>query len=532
MAHAPSEKSRISIISTVALRFELILGAIACLGLFYWLQYSTAGICCGDFDGYYHIKWSQMLWEGIKHGQLRLPFNGLPLTTLNPHDYADQHYLFHILLIPFTWLSDLQSGAKLAAMLFGAGAVFSCYWLLWRHRVPFLLLWLLALLAASAPFVYRLSMTRAQSVSIVFMVIGIHLLFCERYRWLMLLAFLYVWTYNLFVLLGLAALLWTIVIWWAQRRIEWRPIVWTSVGILAGLIINPYFPNDVKLLFEHVVVKLWHFSMPVGSEWYAWDSWWLFKSSLVAFAAMAVGYVASGYVAGRNPERREVQPLVFMMLLATSLLILTFRSSRFTEYWPAFSVLFAAFSLKPILHSRKEVIVSEQPQGEGQAMANWLGVATTLLVSLILSIVLLYNLRIAGTMIQLYADYSQDPTQYQRGAEWLRAHVPPGERVFNVTWMVFPKLFFHDPAHGYVSGLDPTYLADQDAQLANAYERIATGKERFPAKAIKERFGAQYVFIGDRLFHSDLKPFYEIATTNAEFDKVYEDRECTILRVR
>ena len=35
---------------------ELGVGALA-IGLLFWrLQFSTQAICCGDFDGYYHIK--------------------------------------------------------------------------------------------------------------------------------------------------------------------------------------------------------------------------------------------------------------------------------------------------------------------------------------------------------------------------------------------------------------------------------------------------------------------------------------------
>jgi len=31
---------------------DLLVGAIAILLIFWWLQYSTNAICCGDYDGY------------------------------------------------------------------------------------------------------------------------------------------------------------------------------------------------------------------------------------------------------------------------------------------------------------------------------------------------------------------------------------------------------------------------------------------------------------------------------------------------
>src|SRR5256714_11643989 len=117
---------------------DLLAGAIAIGVIFWWLQFSTSAICCGDFDGYYHIKWAQMLWQSIRAKHFSPPsFIWLPLTTLNPHDYVDHHLLFHIILIPFTWFRDLQTGAKVAAAIFASVAVFSCYWLIVRYEIRY-----------------------------------------------------------------------------------------------------------------------------------------------------------------------------------------------------------------------------------------------------------------------------------------------------------------------------------------------------------------------------------------------------------
>src|SRR5689334_17056564 len=71
-----------------------VVGAII-IGVVFWhLQFSTASICCGDYDAYYHIRWSRMLWEGMRSGHFPPAFNALPLTTLNPKDYVDHHFLF------------------------------------------------------------------------------------------------------------------------------------------------------------------------------------------------------------------------------------------------------------------------------------------------------------------------------------------------------------------------------------------------------------------------------------------------------
>src|ERR1700694_2605482 len=209
---------------------DLLAGAIAIAVVFWWLQYSTQAICCGDFDGYYHIKWARLLWDNMRARHFPPAFPWLPLTTLNPHDYVDHHLLYHIILIPFTWFRDLQLGAKVAAILFASLAVCSCYWLVVRYEIRYRLIWLLALLACSAPFLYRLNMTKAPPFAIIFLVIGIYLLFEKKYWPLLPLAFIFAATYDMFVLLILTAVIWTVVIGWTEERFEWRPIVWVLLG--------------------------------------------------------------------------------------------------------------------------------------------------------------------------------------------------------------------------------------------------------------------------------------------------------------
>ena len=71
------------------------------------------------------------------------------------------------------------------------------------------------------------------------------------------------------MLLILVSFIWTIVIAWAERRLEWRPIVWVLAGTVAGLVINPYFPTNLHLFYEHLQIKLTasDFSTKVGNEW-------------------------------------------------------------------------------------------------------------------------------------------------------------------------------------------------------------------------------------------------------------------------
>jgi len=104
---------------------------------------------------------------------------------------------------------------------------------------------------------------------------------------------------------------------------------------------NPsLLPNNVRLFFEHVMVKSGQVSIPapVGFEWYSFTSLGVLKSSLIASTAMIVGYIAFGYALVARRQDRLQRPLLFL-LFSSVLLLITIRSIRFMEYWPPFAVL-------------------------------------------------------------------------------------------------------------------------------------------------------------------------------------------------
>lgn len=516
---------------------QLLAGAVAISLVFWKLQFSTGAICCGDFDGYYHIKWSRLLWEGVRTHHFPPVFTWLPLTTLNPKNYVDHHLLFHFFQMAFTWLADLRMSAKISATIFASIAVFSCYWLLARYHIRFLLIWLVALLACSAPFLYRLNMAKAPPFAIIYLVIGIHLLFQKRFWLLLPLAAIFTLTYDMFPALLLACCIWVAITGWVERRFEWRPLAWVLAGIAAGLILNPYFPQNLHLFYEHLAMKVRaaEYATKVGQEWYPYDSWEFLGNSLVACIAMFVGYVAFNPTDGKRTPHA-----LFFLLFATALMIMTARWKRIAEYWPPFAVMFCAFALQPWLKRGPtpvgslpaDVLDELQPYLDRHEPLDWIketerkelwktiGAA---IVATLLGIALFFNLQVTIKDIAM----SEPHNYYRAGAEWMKANVPAGQRIFNTDWDDFPRLFYYDPNHSYISGLDPNYLYDEDASLSRLYDRITLGDQDDPGPLIRDRFGARFIFTDNG--HDR---FYSVAMESGWFEIVYEDEDCTILHIR
>ncbi|MEJ7698594.1 MAG: hypothetical protein WKF71_02950 [Pyrinomonadaceae bacterium] len=326
----------------------LIFGFFVIVLLMVLLQFSTQAICCGDWDGYYHIKWSSLLWENFRQGRWLPDFTWLPLTVLNQKDYADHHFLFHLLQIPFLWFFEPVMAAKIAAVFYGSLAIFSVYWLMFRYQVDYLLLWLAALLTCANSFFFRMNMAKAPPLTIIYTIAGIYLLFERKYVWLLPLMFVFVWTYSLFPMLFIAAFIWTLIVAWNERRFEWRPVAYTFGGMVLGNVINPYFPQNIWLFVEHFLekFKVGDFAVAVGGEWYPYSGVELLLNFPVAFTAMLIGYILFAPRSGKLPEKST-----FLLMFVTVLLVSQFRSKRFAEYFPPFAILFAAISWRDFLIS-------------------------------------------------------------------------------------------------------------------------------------------------------------------------------------
>ena len=528
----------------------LIFGFIAIAMVLSYLQFRTSAICCGDWDGYYHIRWSQLLWQNFSQGKWLPTFEWLPLTVLNPHDYNDHHFLFHLLQIPFLWFLEPVMAAKVATITFATLAVFSVYWLLYRYGVDYMLVWLAAILTCANMFYYRMNMGKAPPLTIIITIIGIYLLFERKYFWLLPLMFAFVWTYSLFPLLWFAAIIWTIIIGWNERRFEWRPIVYTTLGMVLGNVVNPYFPHNLVLFWEHAYTKIKigsDFAVAVGGEWYPYSGIELLTHFPVAMAAMLIGYILFMPRNGKLPEKAT-----FFLMFVSILLAAQFRSKRFAEYFPPFAILFAAFSLQafrapktaelpehfkrdiePFLDAAKPTEKQQWRQNAQLAAVTALGVLLTIFFVLNTKGLHLFGFDQEG-LAETIAGNDADG-RYRRAMTWAtgvdangKDNMPAGERIFNANWDDFPKLFFLDTKHTYVYGLDPNYLYSENPELYKLLLDITGGKVDEAGPMILERFGARYVFVDAKENEDMVAKLLE----SGWVDTIYEDDEARLLKIR
>jgi len=340
------------------------------------------------------------------------------------------------------------------------------------------------------------------------------------------------------------------IIAWNERRFEWRPFVYTFVGMILGNVINPYFPQNIGLFAEHFLTKFKvgsDFVVAVGGEWYPYTGMELLMNFPIAMLAMLIGYILFVPRGSKLPERAA-----FFLAFVSILLAAQFRSKRFAEYFPPFAILFAAFAWQAF-NAPKIVALPDEFQREidpyldapvTTERESWIDAAKRAapwVVGIFLVIFWFYNLvgihrwgfDEAGMIDNITSNEPGD--KYRRTMQLATGldesgadNIPKGELIFNCTWDDFPKLFFYNTKHRYVYGLDPNYLYSENPELYKLLKDLTEGKIDDPAPMIREKFGARYIF-ADAKENTDM---IAKALESGWVETIYEDDEARLLKIR
>lgn len=482
------------------LTFALVMGVA---------QFSTPGL--PGTDGYYHIRMAELMrQEGLKPD-----FPYLPQTVLNAREFYNHHLLFHVLLIPFTYLGPLF-GAKLAAVVFSVLAFLAVWRLLKGQNVPYSALWALGLLVVSDAFLYRMSLPRAQSLSLAVLAIGLCWMLEGKTRRLIPLGFLYVWLYNAFILLPVVALLFTLAKWTVEGKLNLRPVIYASLGVGLGLVINPYFPQDIIFILRHYLPKLGDATaIRVGNEWYPYDTQQLLENSLLSLVAFFSGIIALGL----NKQRMSANTAALLLISGLFALMLM-QARRFIEYFPPFALVFAALAWSPLLR-----ITSDRHQADAPTASKLL-ITRRYAFPALLSLMLFVGSWITIPSVRQSIQASQPPERYANAAAWLAHSTPQGSLVFQTDWDDFTRLFFHNTHNVYLIGLDPTYLQIANSELYDLWVKIARGEVENPSQVISERFSARYVFTD-----THHQGFLDAAIADPGMQEVFRDADSVIFQI-
>jgi hypothetical protein len=320
-----------------------------------------------EHDSYYHIAMASMLPE---YGLLdKFPWLQFVYFRKQGDDFVSHHTGFHVLLMPFVLAAKALTGDYLPggrwAMSFVLGMNLMLFNVLLRVRgVPWRWLWIALFLLMPEQFFSRHGFVRAIGASFMFMQLTLLALFTRHYVLAGLAIAGYVHVYLGAVLYGPV-----IVILYAisqvlgprgDRCIPWKMALITLIGWVIGVISYPYsgeFPY-YRALVEFLWMQVFETGLspdiPVGQEWKPYtDPWFLVQMSLPILATWVTALTLRLRF-GPNLSARDTT----LVLVQFVFLLLTFKSRRFIEYWPALCLLSAAYLAAPPLAAFRDWFVT------------------------------------------------------------------------------------------------------------------------------------------------------------------------------
>jgi hypothetical protein len=365
----------------------------------------------------------------------------------------------------------------------------------------------------------------------VALMVGLDWLLRKKYSRLAFLAFAYVWLYDAFPLLIIFAVTYVLAAWLIEKRLDIRPILYIGIGSFLGLIINPYFPHNIVFASLHILPKLvGATAIHVGNEWYPYETAQLLKNSALALLAFVSGSLALG-LSGKRMDLRTATSFLLACLFG----LMLFQSRRFIEYFPPFSLVFAAFAWTPLFtrnfRTGQEKILEDdviQIRKEyGSSHLSWLRhTMQERLPAAALIVVLIPGMWTTFKSAQSSLQTSKPYTTYAGASAWLAANTAAGARVFQTDWDDFPRLFYYNTHNTYLIGLDPTYMHLYDADLYSLWVKITQGEIERPSAAIEREFGSRFIL-------TDLRhtAFLEQAAHDPGLLEVYRDEEAVVFQI-
>ena len=540
-----------------------------CLAIYNFLHSARLA---ADPDAFYHIKMAQLIQQ---QGLVR-SFTWLPYTTL-AHDFADQHLLYHLLLVPFIVAYGPFIGAIVATEVFASIAVVAFYAALRVHGARWAMLFAL-ILATSYSFMVRVNLIKASSLSVTVVLLSLVAYRLKRPVWLFALSWVFVLLHAAWPLMIaiVAAYLAAGVVAdrlssrpprgmplqakgkgdrrpdpraaaaepaWRRslRRDETRLGLAALGGLVGGLVINPYFPANLRFYGEQiyqVAVRGYGDLIGVGLEWYPYP----FADFFVRNTALINAFLLCGVLAlvvwwGGRPLRRpsmpadraEVVALVASLLLTVVFAVLTSRSRRHIEYLAPVGIFSAALLATWLMARLDEMALRERLRRLLPApIARWLPLDTVIAV-ILLALAAIYGANNVVAVTNFFSTGGSFLT-LERAAGWLKANTPPGAIVVQSNFEQFGPLFYANDHNRYICGLDPTFFYRQDPERYRIWQQLVTGAPTIAGKVaplVRDGLGSRYLLVGPNEV-----ALLRAATEDSGLTKVYEDSEARIFEVR
>ena len=456
-------------------------------------------------DSLYHVK------HAFIYAQ-----NGILNTSL-PHVSAsvigelgaDIWYGFHILLIPFTYISNLLTGTQVATIVLATISLIAFVHGLKTLNIKYPLFWSIVLLLSSADFLFRIFMVRPHIVSLFLSFLLFIYLIKNKPLHIgvisALISFVHIalsWVPILILIITTATSYIT------EKKLHLKNTLATIIGLVIGVLLHPNLINTLKISYTQIIelfiIKGQEIPMQFGRELnvltigdiilqYIPLGVYLLFISVIIFSI----YINGGL---KDISLQNKKTLIASTTLTVIFIILAFISARrSTDFLSVFSILSSASLLTALFEVEvfRKII---KPQ-------SFYYISAIFLLFMAINSFLVFNQFINNTVT---------PDKFKEAVTWLEENTKEGDIVFNSYWDNFPSLFFWNSHNYYIAGMDPIfqYSFSEDLYwkayfIAYTGQPITCGQIKCTeddiediATVLHRDFNAKYIFVEHRRSHN------------------------------
>ena len=374
--------------NTICKNKDIIFVFLLTFLLFALIQFSTTNLAGND--SYLYIK----LAELTKNNGLIKEFPWLNATIMKDN-FTGLHFLYYILLIPFTFFGNLVFGAKIASLFFLSVMAAVFYITLKKLKLKYSFFWFLFLLASSGYWLFRMNLARPLSFSVIFLLVVFYILIQiqtvqpdkRRLEWvynllLFAVSFLYVWAHGSFPLAIFLTLTFVVLNYIYGKKIYYKTALASLGGIIFAVLINPFFPNNINYFSIYYLNRTPYQLTAQIMEWQPisiyqifYDAPVLLISFLILSAIFCVKFIlriinSNGKngklslrhqklsLSGSFPNNKKIKDVreseneiiaSFLFTISAVFFVGMLLQGRFIDYWVPFSVIFVAFYAESLI---------------------------------------------------------------------------------------------------------------------------------------------------------------------------------------
>lgn len=463
-------------------------------------------------DGYLHIRMA----EFIKLYGLHYNFHWARYSTF-ARNFADKDFLYHLLIIPVTFLPNMFFGAKIAACLFAVFLYLIFFLLLQRYCHRSLIAVFLIIFLLSVPFLRAISEPRSMVLIMAFTLLFVHFLI-KKSKWaLFVLAAGYTLAHVSGPYLIFFALLCETTRFINERQFLWKSVLVVMLGVLAGFLMHPHLPNNLPVFYLNGILVpfhtlKWRWGLELGAEFFPIDT----RVFVIRYPFILIGLIALIAAATSQVHRIKVSTKIWMSITGF-FFVFSFFSERYLIHgYPLILISFAAY-FSDWWGSQERLLLLK-----GNRIAKSLA---------LISVVCIFVL-IGVDTYKTFRDYALFETRYNRhyemAASWMQQNIPPRETIFHSNWSDSQYFIGLNPHNDYFVTFDPIYMYYWNPKKYKLYRDISFGRSSDPYVLLKNEFNVRYGYVGKNYFSGLIAQI----RTDPRFEVMAEDNLGLFFRLK